>query len=288
MKPKFSVPETLKPYLRRTQANGVDIFLYDSGPALAEEPPFLLIHGLGDDADSWRRVFPLLMRRGRVIAPDLPGFGRSGHPRRAYTLGFFAKTLTALLERLELSQAVLVGSSMGGAVALRMTLRWPERVARLVLVGGPPMGGRPSKLQLLFLIPGQGERLYNRLRASQEAAYESLRPYYANLEALPAEERAFLRERVWDRVWSDEQRRAFFSAFRWMALERLWTPSAAQLASLDKPTQVVWGEQDGIIPAEAGQRLARLIPGARFQVIPGAGHLPHQERPEELAQLVLA
>ncbi|MDW8090999.1 MAG: alpha/beta hydrolase [Meiothermus sp.] len=285
MKPRFAVPEALKPYLRRVQANGVGLFLYDSGPTPAKEPPFLLIHGLGDDADSWRRVFPLLVQRSRVIAPDLPGFGRSDHPRRAYTLGFFAETLTALLERLEVPQAVLVGSSMGAAVALRMALRWPERVARLALVGGPPTGSRPSKLQLLFLIPGQGEQLYNRLRLSQEAAYASLRPYYADLEALPAEEQAFLRERVWDRVWSDEQRRAFFSALRWMALEGLWKP-LGQLASLRQPTQVVWGEQDRIIPPEAGRRLARSIPGARFQTIPGSGHLPHQEQPEELVRLI--
>lgn len=137
------------------------------------------------------------MGRGRVVAPDLPGFGRSEHPRQAYTLNFFAETVAALLESLGVGQATLV--------------------ARLVLVDGPPVRGRLTKAQLLFLLPGQGEKLYNSFRSSQEAAYQSLRPYYASLDTLPPEDRQFLRERV----WSDDQQRAYLSTFRWMAWEHL-------------------------------------------------------------------
>lgn len=157
------------------------------------------------------------MGRGRVVAPDLPGFGRSEHPRRAYTLNFFAETVAALLESLGVAQAVLVGSSLGGAVALRVAQRRADLVARLVLVDGPPVRGRLTKAQLMFLLPGQGEKLYNSFRSSQEAAYQSLRPYYASLDTLPPEDRQFLRERV----WSDGQQRAYLSTFRWMAWEHL-------------------------------------------------------------------
>jgi len=288
MRPKFTVPEHLKPYQRRLRVSGVGLHLYDSGAAQPQDSTFVLIHGLGDEADSWRKVFPLLMARGRVVAPDLPGFGRSDHPRRAYTLNFFADTIAALLESLRLSQAILVGNSMGAAVALRVAQLHNDRVARLVLVNGPPLWGRLNRVQLMFLLPGLGERLYNSFRSSQESAYESLRPYYANLEALPPEDRQFLRERVWDRVWSDDQRRAYFSTFRWLVLGGLLGQlSPARLNQIKAPTLVIWGEQDAAITLESARVLQSAIPGAKLQVIPGCGHLPQQEKPLELVRLIL-
>jgi pimeloyl-ACP methyl ester carboxylesterase len=176
---------------------------------------------------------------------------------------------------------------MGAAVALRVALHRPDLAGRLVLVDGPPLRSRLNRVQLMFLIPGQGEKIYNSFRGSQDAAYESLRPYYANLDVLPPEDRQFLRERVWDRVWSDEQRRAFFSTFRWLALEGLLGhPSPARLGQLRAPTLIVWGEQDWVVPAEAGRTLAGWIPGAKLHIIPGCGHLPQQEKPLELVRLI--
>lgn len=287
MRLEFTVPPALKPYQRTLSAGGVKLHLYDSGIS-ASKTALVLLHGLGDEADSWCKVFPLLSGHGRVIAPDLPGFGRSDHPRRAYTLNFYADTIIGLIEALKLPQVVLVGNSMGAALSLRVATRRPDLVGRLVLVDGPPIRARINQAQLMFLIPGQGERIYNSLRASQDAAYATLEPYYANLGALPPEDRAFLRERVWARVWSDDQRRAFFSTFRWLALEGLLgNPSPAKLRSLSVPTQIIWGDQDHIVPLESGKTLAQWIPGARLQVIPDCGHLPQQEKPEALARLIL-
>jgi pimeloyl-ACP methyl ester carboxylesterase len=94
-----------------------------------------------------------------------------------------------------------------------------------------------------------------------------------------------LRERVWDRVWSDDQRRAFFSTFRWMALESLL--GRARLGQVKTPTLLVWGEQDAVIPLEAAKTLQSWIPGSQLQVIPSCGHLPQQEKPLELIRLIL-
>lgn len=290
MKPEFTVPAELQPYARKVRANGLTLHLYDSGlqgPG-GDGPPFVLLHGLGDEADTWRKLFPLLMGQRRTLAPDLPGFGRSDHPHRAYTLNFFAETVVAMLTALQIPQAVLVGNSMGAAVVLRVALSHPELPRRLVLVDGPPVGGKINAAQLRFLTPGVGERMYTALRASQDAAYATLEPYYAHLAALPPEDRAFLRERVWARVWSDDQKRAFFSTFRWLAWEGLWgRPRPAELARLALPTEIIWGQQDQIAPLESGQRLAGWIPGARLHLLPNCGHLPQQEQPAELARLLL-
>lgn len=286
MQPRFSVPTELEPFRRTLNAGGVQLHIYDSGQGLS--PTFVLVHGLGDEADSWRKVFPLLMAQGRVVALDLPGFGRSAHPRRAYTLDFYAQTIEALIQTLNLKQPVLVGNSLGAGISLRIATRNPDLLGRLVLVDGPPIKARISKPQLMFLTPFVGERIYNSLRQSQDAAYATLRPYYFKLENLPAQDRAFLRERVWDRVWSDDQRRAFFSTYRWLAWEGLkGHPNPAKLAQIKVPTQIIWGDHDHIIPLESAKALQSLIPGSKLSLIKDCGHLPQQEQPQEFVRVLL-
>jgi pimeloyl-ACP methyl ester carboxylesterase len=132
---------------------------------------------------------------------------------------------------------------------------------------------------LLFLIPGLGEWLYTRLRRDPQAAYQTLAPYYSHLDELPEADREFLFQRVNERVWSDGQRRAFFSTFRnlarWLPGQQRDLPS--RLSALGVPTLVVWGEADRINLIENGRALAELQPTARLVVVPGAGHDVHQE-----------
>lgn len=284
-RPSFTIPKGLEPYSREITVDGLRLHLYDAGRG----PALVLLHGLADEADSWRQVIPALAQTHRVMAPDLPGFGRSDRPKRAYTPGFFVRTVGGLLEGLGLERVGLVGSSLGAEIAARLALLHPGLVSRLVLVGGPRLGGGVSPALLRMLTPGLGERYYTGLRASQEEAYATLRPYYADLEALPPEDRAFLRERVWARVWSDGQRRAFFSTLRQAAWASLTGGSRFReaLKRLQAPTLIVWGEHDRIVPLASGRALAALIPNSRLEVIPSCGHLPQQERPGELVRLLL-
>jgi pimeloyl-ACP methyl ester carboxylesterase len=283
----FRIPEQLEPYRRTVSAAGLRLHTYDSSTGVG--PPLVLIHGLGDEADTWRHVFLPLAERRRVIALDLPGFGRSDRPRHAYTLAFFAQTIVALLKTLAIERAVLVGSSMGAAVALRLALARPGLVDRLALLDGslPLDTSRPSSRLALMLAPGVGEAIYTRLRRSQDEAYATLQPYYADLDSLPAEDRAFLRERVWARVWSNGQRRAFFSTLRWLAVDGTRAAEFRErLTRLTVPAQLIWGEADAIVPRAVGDALAALLPLARLDLIPGCGHLPQQERPAELIGLL--
>lgn len=287
--PTFAIPAQLQPFARTVAtAGGLRLHVYEAGDE--DAPPLVLVHGLGDEADTWRHVILPLAGRFRVVAPDLPGFGRSQQPRTAYTPAFFARALEGLLDALGIARATLVGSSLGAAVAQRLALARPERVARLALVGGAlPVDAGPPPLQMLpFLTPGLGEAMYTGLRASQDAAYETLRPYYADLDALPADDRAFLRERVWARVWSGGQRRAFLSALRWLAVERALRAAElrVRLARLRTPTLLVWGEHDHINARAGGEAMAALLPDARLVTVAGAGHLPHQERPDAFATLL--
>jgi len=274
----------LQPYAQSVIANGLRLHCYDSGPHPAT--PIVLIHGLGDEADTWRHLFPALARWRRVTALDLPGFGRSEQPRRAYTLAFFAQTVACMLDALGIGRAVLLGHSMGAAVAQRLALAQPQRVERLILIGGglPTQSRRPPAQLWLFLTPGLGEMFYTSLRRSQEQAYATLGPYYHDLAGMPQADRTFLRERVWARVWSAGQRRAFLSALRWLAIDQATRADffRMRLASLSTPTTIIWGEHDLIAPPAAGAAMAALLPHAQLHVIAESGHLPHQERPDQL------
>jgi pimeloyl-ACP methyl ester carboxylesterase len=276
----------LQLYAQSVVVNGLRLHYYDSGPHPAI--PLVLIHGLGDEADTWRHVFSALARWRRVIALDLPGFGRSEKPRRAYTLAFFAQTVARLLDTLGIDMAVLVGHSMGAAVAQRLALAQPRQAERLVLIGGglPTQPRRPPAPVWLFLTPGLGEIFYTSLRRSQEQAYATLGPYYHDLGGMPPADRAFLRERVWARVWSAGQRRAFLSALRWLAIDQMMRANSFRmlLASLQIPTTIIWGEYDLIAPPAAGAAMAELLPQAQLHVVAGSGHLPHQEQPDQVIE----
>ena len=286
---RMEPPPALRPYAHTIDADGLRLHYYDAGTSAAL--PLVLLHGLGDEADTWRHVLLPLAERQRVIAPDLPGFGRSDKPHRFYTLTFFARSVWALLSALNLDHVVLVGSSFGAAVAQRLAIARPASVARLVLIGGTmaiaPV--RPPARLWWYLTPGVGELLYTSLRRSRDTAYATLRPYYHDLDALPPDDRAFLRERVWARVWSAGQRRAFLSALRWVAIEQSARMRAfrERLVRLAIPTLLIWGEHDGIVPRALGDALAAQLDHAELRIIAGSGHLPHQERPAELLDVLL-
>jgi len=268
---------------------GYELFYYQAGDK--DLAPMVLLHGLGDEADTWRHLIEPLSAQFHVIAPDLPGFGRSDKPRSDYTLSFFVKTILELLDQLKLPKAYILGSSLGAIISQKIALDHPERVSALGLLDGTILTRKqPLRLQtLLFLVPGIGEFLYNRLRKDPQAAYKTLFPYYFDLDALPETDRQFLYQRVNQRVWADDQRRAYFSVLRNLAREiiRLQTNLGAKLSESLIPTLIVWGAEDQIIPVENAHALAQIQPTARLALIPGCGHLPQQETPDELLNIIL-
>lgn len=286
------LPE-LAPFVRRVALarHGFSLFLYDTQPdAGGGDTPLLLVHGLGDEADTWRHVLPALAARRRVLAVDLPGFGRSDKPDAPYSVPWYAGVLLDLLDTLAIDRVVLAGHSLGAVTSHWLVLEQPARIDRLALLDGGLVAA-PRKLDLptmLFLAPGIGEWLYTRLRKDPQAAYDSLRPYYADLDALPEADRALLFERVNQRVWSDDQRRAFFRTFRGLVR---WLPGqqkglADRLAAVTTPTHVLWGEQDRIAGVDNGRTLAAMQHGAQLTVIPGAGHNIQQEAPAAVIEAI--
>ena len=264
------------------------LFYFDSHPDDRRRRVVFLVHGLGDEGDSFRHLFPLLSGTFRVIAADLPGFGRSV-AKGAVTVRLCVEALAALLDAEVDGAALVAGSSLGASMAQLLALRDPERVGALLLEdGGSPSPGKPPSSLLSMALPLVGKRRYEGFKGRDDAAVRSLYPYYADWAGLPGPDREFLSKRVVARVNSPSQERAYISLLRSAMFTTVLKSGAfsRQLDSWNKPLTVVWGAGDRVVPAESGRAIADRVKGGRFDLVEGAGHLPHQERPAAVAATI--
>jgi pimeloyl-ACP methyl ester carboxylesterase len=293
---------SLAPYAKSIALQGGDLFYYDSaGDADSDsaggetnKPALVLIHGLGDEADTWRHVFPLLVAAGcRVIAPDLPGFGRSTWNGRI-NMHCHCNAILRLLTEAGIAgpenPAILAGSSLGAAVCEMAACKRPDLVKALILIDGCfPIENKIDKGFLPLMLPSVGKKWYRSFRKNHNAAWESLYPYYNDLGAMSGEDREFLRERVIARVESENQERGYLSTMRSMNVFFIFNGRRISrgIKTYKGKIAILWGEKDRILPVEKAALFRSLRPDAKVTLISGAGHLPHQEKYNETAAEML-
>jgi pimeloyl-ACP methyl ester carboxylesterase len=245
-----------------------------SGPAL------LLIHGIGDNADSWEDVLPELAEEFTVIAPDLLGHGESDKPRADYSIGAYANAMRDLLSVLDVDRVTVMGHSLGGGVAMQFAYQYPERCERLVLVGTGGVShevnpvlrfvAAPNADLVLPLLGVPGARLVGK------GVFAALRALDTNIGLDSAQ-----LIRIFDALPNAASRRAFVRTLRgavdWRG-QAITMLDRCYLAK-DMPTLVVWGERDGVIPVKHAGRIHDALPDSRLEVFEGAGHFPHQHDP---------
>lgn len=256
-----------------------------SGPAL------LLIHGIGDESESWLPVMSRLAKHYTVIAPDLLGHGASDKPRADYSVAAFSNGMRDLLDVLDIDRATVVGHSLGGGVAAQLSYQYPERVERLVLIGAGGVGKEVSPIlraaaapfsevgMVPLMIPGANEVLGVVLGVLGWIGLDIGRD---------AGEVARVLKGMPDR----RQRAAFGRTLRAVVDWRGQLVTMLDRAYLAQgmPVMLVWGEHDGMIPVEHAYRAHTAIPGSRLSIYPQAGHFPHHSDPvrfvEELVEFV--
>lgn len=240
-----------------------------SGPAI------VLLHAGIADRTMWASHMPALAAAGlRVVAPDLPGFGQS--PPATDAQAPWSDVLDTM-DVLRIDRAIVVGSSFGGAVALRVAAVAPDRVAALVLVSAPAPGVDPSQ-RLLAAWDAEESALE---RGDVDAAVEAVLDAWLLPGAPPA-----MRERV-----AIVQRRAFELQMAADDVPEAPDPledRSEALADIAAPALVLVGEHDMPDFHESAQLLGRTLPHARTETISAAGHLAPLERPETFARLLLA
>src|SRR3954449_4425157 len=117
-------------------------------------PPLLLLHGIGNTAQTWAGVMGRLAESHTVIAPDLLGHGDSDKPRGDYSIAAYANGMRDLMSVLDIEQATVVGHSLGGGIALQFAYQFPERCERLALVGSGGLGPELSAGLRAATLPG--------------------------------------------------------------------------------------------------------------------------------------
>jgi pimeloyl-ACP methyl ester carboxylesterase len=247
-----------------------DIFVRQDGPPGA--PVLLLIHGTAASGRTWDALVPLLTGTHRVVRVDLLGCGRSAKPVDGdYRTPAQASRVGAVLDRLGVGRAVVVGHSSGGIAATGLAEQRPELVAALVLVDTGPNLAAFTAPETAAIGPAQWPPTEEQVR--QFAATGFARPDFE----LPADILAEMRDTPFE-VFA-----ALMQDPRWY-LEEKALPD--RLAAVGKPLLVLFGEQDRRWrPSSATDYLA--VPGARVEMLPDVGRTPIIEAPARTAELVL-
>lgn len=256
----------------------------DSGPVL------VMIHGVGASSDCWQDVAPLLAQGGaRVIAVDLPGHGQSNKGRGDYSLGVMVTAIRDLLDYLGHSQAIFVGHSLGGGIAIQFLYQYPQYLVGLVLVSSGGLGSETGRWLRAASLPGAGVVLgvVANPKVLKTAAWLGRRLRSVGIESEPLSEEMLEGIGV---VFTDrDSRQAFLATLRSVVDSKGQTSSA--LVHLPKaagmPVLLIWGGLDAMIPLSHGEDAAALLPHSRLVVFDGAGHDPHAEQPERFANLLL-
>lgn len=211
----------------------------------------LLLHGLSGSGRWWRRNTAALARHFSVYTIDLFGFGHSrGQP---FALDEAARGILEWMDRLRLERVCVVGHSMGGYITIDLAAHFPERVAKIVLVDALALPMDRSKLRSVF-------RLAHALR-------------FMPVNFLPV-------------LTGDALRAGPLTLWR-AGREALAADISAELAHIQAPALIVWGEHDTLLPAQLGRLLHRRLPGSRFELVKNAGHNPMWDQPAEFNRMVL-
>jgi pimeloyl-ACP methyl ester carboxylesterase len=233
-------------------------------------PGLLLLHAAWGDAEmSWSRVWDQLFHSFTVVAPDLPGFGRSA-PLLKPSLSAIAQKLKELIDALHLGQVIVVGNSLSAAVAIQIADEYPKAVSRLVLVNGGYMPLIPGPLRKVIALPIVNQS-FRRLIRHFTFSPQTVKRSFADPSRLPA---GFF-EKI------QENARAY-ARISFDIVMNMTEPQARPSV----PTLLVWGARDGLATMNQAEALRQWIPGAKFVTIEDAGHMPQVEQPQEFAEVI--
>jgi len=244
----------------------------------ASKPLLLLVHGFAGDKDNWSMIAPYLTRDYHVIAPDLPGFGQNErNPDLAYDLQAQTARLKAFADTLGLSRPHVGGNSMGGWIALRYAIEYPDALASLILLNNAGVNGaNESELQ-------------------KQAANEDYNPLIlANLEdadrlvAMVVHKPPHIPSRLKPVLYADglKYRDQLDTIFWVIATEGRDHPLNDRLGEVKVPTLIIWGRHDKLLDVSCVPVLEAGIAGSVSHILEHVGHVPMIEDPKATAAVM--
>jgi len=235
-------------------------------------PTVILLHGLGGSSQAWQFNIAALAEKYHVFAPDQIGFGKSDKPLVNYRIRTYVDFLDQFCKQLKIERATLVGNSMGGWIAAMFTVAFPDRVDKLVLVDAA--GYAPPKdfdMRTLFALNPTtragmkllvGKVFYNKAFQTDAAIDQAIAPRLAAGDG-------YTINSISESIMRGED-----------FLDDV-------VKTIKRPTLIIWGRQDGLVPLADGERFNKDIAGSKMVVIEECGHVPNAEKPGEFNAALL-
>ena len=244
--------------------DGLPIHFADGGTG----ETLVLLHGWGGEIASFGPILPILAECFRVIAIDLPGFGKSPLADRPWGTGDYADCVTGLLDQLRVEPVTLVGHSHGGRTSIAIVARRPDLVKKLVLVDSAG------------IVPRRGPRYYSRVYLIKAARRIFSLPGLSALKEA-AMSRAY-------RVTGSADYNAAMNPILRSTLVRVVNEDVRSLLPTIKvPTLLIWGTNDQDTPIADGRLMERLIPDAGLVEIEGAGHFSYLDQTDRFCRILI-
>jgi pimeloyl-ACP methyl ester carboxylesterase len=253
---------------------------------LGDGPPIVFIHGLGGSWQNWLEQLPVFAGAHRVVALDLPGFGRSSMPRERITISLYARVLDRVMDALGIDAAAVVGNSMGGFTTAELAIAFPQRVERMLLAA--PAGisnfGNPEGLRLARLL--RFTRPLPTLIGSWLAANADAVTRRPGLRGRMLLGVASHPGRLPAQLVAEQLRGAGKPGFIDALEANLDYDFRHRLPEIVCPTLVVWGDRDRVISVRDADVYTELIANAHKVLLPDTGHVPMLERPARFNELL--
>lgn len=258
------------PLKTATTADGLTLGYRESGTG----PALVFLHGIGSSSEGWLAQLAHFGRAHRAVAWDAPGYGGSGDLEPlAPAAADYAEALAGLFDALAIDRAVVIGNSLGALMAASFVRLYPSRVRALVLsdvaAGHAGLDAEERNAKLMQRLDDVAE--LGAAGMAEKRAGNLLGP-----NAGPGVRNAVVR------VMSRIRPKGYGQAARMLSLGDVF----AELRGCTVPALVMCGGEDRVTPPEGNRRVAAAIPGARFALLDGVGHLPYLEAPERFNALV--
>ena len=236
----------------------------------------ILLHGLGDQKDSWVKFARPLTKNYHVIIPDLPGFGDSSKvAAESYEANAQLARFAAFIDKVGIGKYHVIGNSMGGLLAGLLAAQYPERVLSLALLDAYGISNR-EKSELIREL----EKGVNPLIVEKTEDYDRMLNFmFAKPPSIPGPVKKYLAEISFES--RDFNKKVFNEVKGDTLLEE-------KLPGIKAKTLVIWGDTDRVFPASSAKVIGQGIPGSKVIIMKDCGHLPMTERPEESSSYYLS
>lgn len=229
-----------------------------------EGKPLIILHGWGSASDRWIKEAEIISQKGyKVIIPDLPGFGQSDKLTRPWTVNDYVKWFEEFTKNLNIENFYLLGYSFGGALAAKISVKYPQRVQKLFLVAAAIIRKKTTQKNFSAKIAKFIKLFY-------------FLPYYG-----------FFRKAIYKFIIKKSDYVYTEGIMKQTYLNVVADDVSFNLPFIRVPTVIIWGDKDQSVPIENAHYANEKIKNSKLIIIPGADHLLHKKLPELLAEKVL-